>query len=69
LRKLLGENFFSEFELVSLDKVERAEATLGNLRELTHVKFLTLTRINLTDADLANIGELRDLQSLALSET
>ena len=69
LRKLLGENFFSEFELVSLDKVQGAEAALGYLRGLTHVKFLTLSRINFTDADLANLDELRDLQSLDLSET
>jgi hypothetical protein len=69
LRKLLGENFFSEFELVSLDKVQEAEAALGNLRGLTHVKFLTLSRINFTDADLEKLDELRDLQSLDLSET
>jgi Leucine-rich repeat (LRR) protein len=69
LRKLLGENLFSEFELVSLDKVPGAEAALANIRGLTHVKFLTLSRTNITDADLANLGELIDLQSLDLVET
>jgi Leucine Rich Repeat (LRR) protein len=69
MRKLLGENFFSDVELVSLDKNPDAKAALGYLGELTHLKFLTLSRINLTDDDLANLGELRDLQSLALSET
>jgi hypothetical protein len=61
LRELLGENFFSDVELVSLDKVQGAETALGYLRGLTHVKYLTLSRTNLTDADLANLGELHDV--------
>jgi hypothetical protein len=63
LRKLLGENFFSDVELVSLIRVKDAEEALINVRGLTEVERLTICQINFTDADLAKLIELPQLRA------
>jgi hypothetical protein len=63
LRKLLGENFFSEVECVY------AVGGLENLKELPHLRELRLMSGGIADADLVNLKGLAELTSLGLIDT
>jgi hypothetical protein len=63
LRKLLGENFFSEVECVY------AVGGLENLKELPHLPELRLMSGGIADADLVNLKGLAELTSLGLIDT
>ncbi|HEV2969088.1 MAG TPA: hypothetical protein VGY55_03800 [Pirellulales bacterium] len=69
LRKLLGENLFSEVALVSLDGTKVTDAGLVYLRDLTQLETLYLISNNVTDEGLVNLEELRQLKELNLSGT
>jgi hypothetical protein len=69
LRKLLGENFFSEVDAVFFDDAPVTDAGLVNLKALTHLHDLTLWSPNVTDAGLVNLRGLTQLQRLDLSGT
>ena len=66
LRKLLGENFFSEVEIVSFQGTGDTDAGLENVRGLTQLHRLILTDTNVTDVGLASLKELNQLQTLEL---
>ncbi len=69
LRRLLGENFFSEVEFVQLSGGGVADAELVNLTGLIHLRRLELVSTNVTDAGLAGLRGLSEVEMLDLSNT
>ena len=70
LRNLLGENYFSEVDRVSLRGHVMADADLACLTHFPHLRKLTVA-VNdprITDAGLASIQGLTQLQQLTLME-
>lgn len=69
LRSFLGDDFFSEIQLVDFVDCPVADSQLISLRELPHLKRLWLTRTKVTDYGLAILRDLSELQTLDLSQT
>jgi Leucine rich repeat/Leucine Rich repeat len=67
LRKLLGENFFSEVDAVLLYDSDVTDAGLANLEGLSELQTLVLTGTKVTDVGLSNLRGLAHLQNLTLS--
>jgi Leucine Rich repeat len=68
LRNVLGENYFSDVEVVILQNVPDADARLGNVKRLTQVQWLSLAHTNITDAGLVNLNGLTNLKTLYLQD-
>jgi hypothetical protein len=74
LRKLLGENFFSEIEFVGLaPRPETTDAALNaafeSLKGMPRLQFLYLTGTKINDDRLENLNPLTQLQGLELHKT
>jgi Leucine rich repeat len=69
LRKLLGENLFSEVEIVSFQGTGDTDVWLENVRGLTQLHRLSLNDTNVTDVGLTRLKELNQLKSLGLCGT
>jgi Leucine rich repeat/Leucine Rich repeat len=69
LRKLLGEYFFSDVELVNLDDVQDADAALVNASRLAQVQWISLDNSNVTDTMLTRLNGLPQLRTLSLRNT
>ena len=69
LRKLLGENFFSEVVAVDLRESRDADVGLVNVKELPRLDWLFVAGSKATDAGLVNIQGLTQLQTLSLMNT
>jgi hypothetical protein len=66
LRKLLGENFFSEVDAVLLYETNANNADLANLSEFASLQWLDLSKTNITDAGPESLTALSKLQTLHL---
>ncbi len=66
VRRLLGDNYFSEVEGVNLSGPRFTDDGLANVREFAHIRFLNLSGTKITDAGLANLRGLRHLNSIHL---
>ena len=69
LRKLLGENFFTEVESVSLSNIQRTNDGLESIKELSQVRRLWLSDCNVADVGLEHLSGLTHLHELDLSGT
>ena len=70
LRKLLGESFFNEVQIVSLPPgPEVTDAALEGLKELKQLRFISLRDTRVSDAGLASLKGLTQLNGLNLSRT
>ncbi|HEV2969537.1 MAG TPA: hypothetical protein VGY55_06060 [Pirellulales bacterium] len=69
LRKLFGENLFSEVSAVYFIRVSVSDRGLTNLEALTRLQNLSLYGCNFTDDGLAHIKGLTQLKHLSLAET
>jgi hypothetical protein len=69
LRKILGENFFSEVDFVWLNGLDFADADLERIKRLTQLEFLSLRRTKVSDGGLAEIRGLAKLRFLDVGET
>ena len=68
MRRLLGDNYFSEVEWVCMDgKVD--DNDLKGVAQFPQLKSLTMMGRGFTDAGLVNLEELRELGQLNLSQT
>ncbi len=68
LRQLLGENFFTDVEVMGITITPDAEAALANVRGLTQLKILWLwgRRNTVSDAWIVNLKALTQLKELTL---
>jgi hypothetical protein len=78
LRELLGVDFFADVEDVSYecrnaiaayDRAEVTDADMETLKELHHVKFLSLGDAKVTDAGINSLAGLSDLERVDLGGT
>jgi hypothetical protein len=71
LRKLLGENFFSEVESVTVRVrgIPKSASKMMSLDELAHVHRLILEGTNVTNAALIHVEGLTQLQTLYMDGT
>ena len=70
LRKLLGDSFFNEVEIVSLPPgPEVTDAALDGLKELKQLRFISLRDTYVSDAGLASLKGSTQLNGLNLSRT
>jgi Leucine Rich repeat len=69
LRKLFGENLFSEVSAVYFIRESVSDRGLTNLEALTRLQILSLYGCNFTDDGLAHIKGLTQLKHLSLAET
>jgi len=69
LRKLLGNDFFSDAIAVEAFVGNIGDADLANVKELPHLRILEVEDCAVTDAGLANLKGLAELQSLNLRGT
>ena len=67
LRKLVGDDFFSNVSIVTLDGAN--DETLVHLRELTKLVWLDVADTQVTDEGLEHLRELTELEVLGLSDT
>jgi hypothetical protein len=69
LRRLLGEDFFADVEEVRLDGSNETDDVMNYVRDMTHLRFLTLRESQLTDEGLSNVERMNGLQELGLGCT
>ena len=67
LRKLFGEDFFSEVDGVYFSETNVTDAGLANLKPLSTLQWLTLDSNQVSDAGLANLTGLTELRWLYVS--
>ena len=69
LRKLLGDDFFTNVVEVQLNDTQVTDAGLKHLKGLTQLQALLLNHTQVTDAGLEHLKRLTQLQGLSLNST
>jgi hypothetical protein len=69
LRKLLGDDLFTNVILIGLSGSKVMDADLEQYKELKHLKMLMLAKTQVTDAGVKHIKELQQLEYLDLRKT
>ena len=69
LRKLLGDYFFSDVEIIALNQDPDADARMVNVKSLTQIQYLDLARTNVSDDGLSNLDGLTKIKTLYLHDT
>ena len=68
LRRLLGEDFFTNVDVVAL-YAEDTDAAMTYVKEMPHLTIVTLSESQLTDEGLSNVEGLNGLHHLHLDNT
>ena len=69
LRKLLGDYFFSDVEIIALNQDPDADARMVNVKSLTQIQYLDLAQTNVSDDGLSNLDGLTKIKTLYLHDT